>query len=97
MIVLDKLSKLNTAAARAAKVDMKLRVTDFGTYEVCGRSGTWYTVTCRRLEDGQRIVFCSCEDKFPRKPNTACYHMVPAVGAHIILALARRSIILADV
>lgn len=97
MIVLTHLSQLNVAASRASKLNPKLRVKDFGEYEVSGSSGNWYLVTCRKMADGSKLVACSCEEKFPRRSGIPCYHMVPAVGAHILLAIARRSVILSDV
>lgn len=92
MLILQNLAQLDSAAARAVTKKPKLKVIDFGTYEVTGSSGQWYTVTCKRDGGGQRLVYCSCEDKYPRKGNTVCYHIPPAVGAHILLAIARKSV-----
>lgn len=92
MLILESLSQLESAAARAAVKQPKLKVIDFGVYEVSGSKGQWYTVTCKRDGAGTRIVFCSCEDTHPRRGNTVCYHIPPAVGAHILLALARQSV-----
>jgi hypothetical protein len=98
MFVLENYSQLSAAAARAAKVpNLKCRVVDFGEYDVTGTSGTTYRVSCKKMADGTRIVWCSCEERFPRKTGQICYHVIPAIGAHVILAIAKRSVILADV
>lgn len=92
MIILRHLYQLEAATIKAIKENPELRVIDFGEYEVKGSSGTWYKVTCRMNDAGQRLVFCSCEELHPRRAGTACYHMPVAVGAHILLALARKSV-----
>ncbi len=97
MFVLENLSQLSVAAARAAKVkNLKCKVVDVGEYDVTGDSGATYRVTCRKMADGTKIVWCTCEEKYPRRAGQICYHVVPAIGAHIILAIARRSVILAE-
>lgn len=96
MVVLENLSQLAVAAQRARKVkNLRTRIIDFGVYDVSGDSGTVYRVECKKMEDGTKLVWCSCEEKYPRKPGQVCYHIVPAVGAHMLLAIAQRSVILA--
>lgn len=96
MIILKHLDQLDNANKRAMKLRPALRVLDFGIYEVQSSKGFWYTVTCKVNEHGQRLVFCTCEDIFPRRAGVPCYHMAPAVGAHILLAQARRSVLAPD-
>lgn len=92
MILLQHLNQLDAANRRAMVLNPALRVIEFGVYEVQSSKGFWYRVTCKQTENGQRLVFCSCEDLFRRKNNVPCYHMAPAVGAHILLAQAKRSV-----
>lgn len=91
MLILQSLAQLDAATSRAAVKKPHLQVIDFGEYRVSGSNGAWYTVTCKRDGAGNRLVYCSCEEKYPRKGNTVCYHIPPAVGAHMLLAIARQS------
>jgi hypothetical protein len=94
MIILHTLDQLATAAKKAAEVKPRLRVIGFGSYEVRGSKGDWYSVTCKKDAAGNRLVFCSCEEKGRRRQGYICYHIVPAVGAHILLAIAQRSVMI---
>lgn len=91
MIILEHLFQLEDATRRAIEKKPALRIIAFGHYEVQGTSKVWYTVTCKRNESGQRIIHCTC-DKGYRHKNVACYHMVPAIGAHILLKIAQDSL-----
>ncbi len=91
MIVLSKLSQLDAAREKAAEMNPSLRVIDFGVYQVSGSRGNWYDVRCWKNEHGQRFAHCSCEDQGRRRANVACFHLVPAIGAHILLAIAKRA------
>lgn len=94
MLILENLSQLDKARERAMKKRPAVKVIIYGTYQVQGSSGNWYEVTCRKNEHGQKIVFCSCEDRYPRKVGDVCYHIPVAVGAHILLSLSLDSIII---
>ncbi len=96
VIILKDITQLDAAAKKAAKADIRIRIIEFGKYEVRGDTGNWYTVICRKLEDGTRLVDCSCAERYPRRADQACYHMIPAVGSHILLAIAKRTVILSD-
>ena len=97
MLLLTDLSQLNAATKKALKVKPALRVLDFGHYEVQGSKGNWYTVNCRKSVTGQKLVFCSCEQEKPRRVGFTCYHMGAAVGAHILLAMAKRAALMEGV
>lgn len=97
MLLLTDLAQLNAASRKALKVKPALRILDFGVYEVQGSKGNWYRVHCRKSATGQKLVFCTCEDDKPRRVGFTCYHMSIAVGAHILLAMARRAAILEGV
>jgi hypothetical protein len=91
VLVLKHLSQLNRATRRALEVKPALRILDFGVYEVQGSKGNWHKVNCRLSGTGQRLVFCSCEEGKPRRTGFTCLHMATAVGAHIMLAMARKA------
>jgi len=93
MLLLTDLAQLEAACKKARKVKPTLRVLDYGEYEVRGSTGRWYKVTCKKSGTGQKLVFCECEQDKPRRVGFTCYHMATAVGAHMLLALAKQAVI----
>jgi hypothetical protein len=89
MILLENLSQLNEARKRADKLKPRIFILEYGQYEVTGSKGDVYTVGCRVNDSGQKIVYCSCEERYPRRPNSACYHIAAALSLHIYLANGR--------
>lgn len=89
MIILKNLTQLEAPIARAKKLHPRIFLLQFGIYEVTGSKGDVYQVVCKLDGLRQKICFCSCEDKFPRPANSACYHIAAVVGLHIYLANCR--------
>jgi hypothetical protein len=93
MIILQNISQLDNAFKKANKVKPEVTILEFGRYQVKGTKGDRYIVTCRTDPDGQRLIYCSCEEKIARKQGTICYHAAPAFGVHLFMALAKRSVV----
>jgi hypothetical protein len=91
MLVLDKNSKsLQNAIAKARKEQPRVRMIEFGHYEVTtGHSK--YEVECKRDEAGRKLVHCTCRDE-PNRRETECYHLPPAIQLHSIMAATRKEI-----
>jgi len=62
----------------------KVKMIEFGTYEVTGSKGNTYTVKCYR-KAGEKIVECNCATR----DGIACKHSMAAVSLHIALAAQR--------
>ena len=89
MIILENLTQMQAAIERAKKKKPQIFLLVYGTYEVTGSKNDIYQVNCRINDAGQKLCYCTCEDRFPRQPNTACYHIAAVVGLHIYLSNCR--------
>jgi hypothetical protein len=91
MLVLDKNSKsLQNAIAKAKKEQPRVRMVEYGRYEVTtGHSK--YEVECKRDDQGRKLVHCTCRDE-PNRKETECYHLPPAIQLHSIMAATRKEI-----
>jgi hypothetical protein len=72
------------AIENAKALHPKVRMIEFGQYEVTGSQGNTYTVRCSR-QNGQKVVDRTCRTR----DFTACKHGVAAVSLHIAVARQR--------
>ncbi len=77
-------ASIESAIERARKLHPKVKMIEFGTYEVTGSRGNTYTVKCYRA-NGEKIVECNCATR----DGIACKHSMAAVSLHIALATRR--------
>jgi uncharacterized Zn finger protein len=77
-------TRLEKAIQNAKALHPKVRMIQFGKYQVSGSRGNAYTVKCYRLF-GEKIVECSC----PTKDGVACKHAVSALPLHLHIAAQR--------
>lgn len=89
MIILTKLKMLDKARKRAMELNPSVDLIEFGRYTVTGSKSNIYEVTCKTDGLNNRIVFCSCEERYPRKLNEACYHIAAALSLHLYLCEGR--------
>lgn len=78
---------IEKAIERAKALRPKVRMIQFGMYEVLGSQGNAYTVRCHRDAHGAKIVECSC----PTRDGVACRHSMAAVSLHIAMAAQRQA------
>jgi hypothetical protein len=77
-------ANIEKAITNAKALHPKVKMIEFGTYEVTGSTGNTYTVRCYR-KAGEKIVECNCATR----PNVACKHGLAAVSLHIAMAAQR--------
>ncbi len=87
MFILENISQLETAIAKALKIRPRVQFVNFGRYQVSGSKG-YYTVVCRKDESGQKVVACGCKGA---EKGLVCYHAVSALSLHIGLAKQRQT------
>lgn len=88
MYILENLSQLENASAKARKVKPIVRIVSFGVYLVQGSKGNFYTVECKRNEHGEKVVICDCKGA----ERGVCYHSASAIELHSTLAKHRTPI-----
>jgi hypothetical protein len=86
MFILKGKEQLEKAIAKAKKVKCAVKFRAFGNYSVRGSKG-YYTVLCRKDDDGNKIVQCECKGA---EKGLVCYHAVSALSLHIGLAKQRQ-------
>ena len=79
-------TKLQNAIKRAKDLHPKVRMQQFGLYEVTGSKGNTYLVSCYRDDQGHKVVECECQTR----DGVACKHAVAALPLHIYMAATRR-------
>ncbi len=77
-------ANIEKAITNAKALHPKVKMIEFGTYEVTGSTGSTYTVKCYRA-NGEKIVECNCATR----PGVACKHGMAACSLHIALAARR--------
>ena len=88
MFILKDKSQLEKAIAKAKKVKCSVKFRAFGNYSVKGSTG-FYTVLCRKDNQGNKIVQCECKGG---EKGLVCYHAVSALSLHIGLAKQRQAL-----
>lgn len=82
MFILQNKKQLEKAEAKAKEKKPRVRIIEFGRYLVSSSDGGFYQVTCKKNAKGEKEVSCACKTK----DGIVCYHSVPAIGLHIVLA-----------
>ncbi len=77
-------ANIERAINNAKALHPKVKMIEFGTYEVTGSTGNTYIVRCYRAA-GEKIVECNCATR----AGVACKHGLAAVSLHIALAARR--------
>ena len=89
MFILKSREQLINAIAKARKLRPRVEFDRFGRYRVSGSNGGFYTVICRRSDNGYKTVSCTCKGAERGLP---CYHSAAALSLHIGLARQRQAI-----
>ncbi len=87
MFILKGIEQLEKAIAKAKKVRPRVEFDHFGRYRVSGSKG-YYTVLCKRSDNGFKTVICTCKGA---EKGLVCYHAVSALSLHIGLARQRQT------
>jgi hypothetical protein len=86
MFILKGKEQLEKAVARAKQIKPTVKFDHFGRYRVSGSKGGYYTVICKKSDNGYKTVECTCKagDK-----NLICFHAAAALAVHIGIAKQR--------
>ena len=82
MFILRNKEQLSRAIANARTLHPKVRMVEFGEYEVTGSTGNTYTVLCY-VAAGEKLVDCNCPARVP------CKHAAAALSLHLAVARQR--------
>jgi hypothetical protein len=77
-------TNIQKAITNAKALHPKVKMIEFGKYEVTGSLGNIYTVRCYRSA-GEKIVECNCATR----SGIACKHGMAACSLHIAMAAQR--------
>jgi SWIM zinc finger len=88
MFILKDKTQLERAIEKAKKLRPKVKFDHFGRYRVSGSHGGYYTVFCRKSNNGYKTVSCTCKGAERGLP---CYHAAAALSLHIGLAKQRQT------
>jgi hypothetical protein len=89
MFILKAKTQLTNAINKALKLRPTVKFDHFGRYRVSGTKGGYYTVLCRKSDNGFKTVACTCRGA---ERGLVCYHAAAALSLHIGLARQRQSI-----
>lgn len=87
MFILKGIAQLENAIAKAKKVRPRVEFDRFGQYRVSGSKG-YYTVQCKRSDNGIKTVICTCKGA---EKGLVCYHAAAALSLHIGLARCQQT------
>jgi uncharacterized Zn finger protein len=87
MFILKGIEQLEKAIAKAKKVRPRVEFDRFGRYRVSGSKG-YYTVICRKSDNGYKTVDCTCKGA---EKGLVCYHAAAALSLHVALARRERA------
>lgn len=88
MFILKDKTQLERAIAKAKKLHPTVKFDHFGRYHVSGTKGGYYTVICKKSDNGYKTVACTCKGA---EKGLVCYHAVSALSLHIGLARQRQT------
>jgi hypothetical protein len=83
MFILKSLNQLEKAVTKARTVKPIVRIISFGVYSVRGSKGNFYTVECKRNEQGEKVVICQCRGA---ERGLVCFHSASVLELHCTLA-----------
>jgi hypothetical protein len=88
MFILRDKTQLEKAIEKAKKIRPKVKFDHFGRYRVSGSKGRFYTVICKKSDNGCKTVECTCKGA---EKGLVCYHAASALSLHIGLARQQQS------
>ena len=88
MFILKARTQLEKAIAKARQIRPRVCFDHFGRYRVSGSKGGFYTVICKKSDNGYKTVECTCKGA---EKGFVCYHAVSALSLHIGLAKQRQT------
>ncbi len=83
MFILKDKTQLENAISKAKTIRPQVKFDGFGRYRVSGSKGGYYTVICKKSDNGYKTVECTCKGA---EKGLVCYHAVSALSLHIGLA-----------
>jgi hypothetical protein len=83
MFILKEKTQLEKAIEKAKKIRPTVKFDHFGRYRVSGSSGGYYSVVCKKSDNGYKTIECTCKGG---ESGYVCYHAVAALSLHIGLA-----------
>jgi hypothetical protein len=83
MFILKGIDQLTNAIAKAKKLRPRVEFDRFGRYRVSGSKGGFYTVICKKSDNGYKTVACTCRGA---EKGLVCFHAAAALSLHIGLA-----------
>lgn len=83
MFILRGKQQLERAIERARKIRPRVEFDHFGRYRVSGSKGGYYTVICKKLDNGYKTIECTCK---AGNEGLVCFHAAAALSLHIGLA-----------
>lgn len=83
MFILKGKEQLEKAIQRAKQIRPRVEFDCFGRYRVSGSKGGYYTVICKKSDNGFKTVECTCQ---AGEKGLVCFHSVSALSLHIGLA-----------
>ena len=88
MFILKGIDQIERAIEKARKIRPRVEFDHFGRYRVSGSKGGFYTVVCKKSDNGFKLVDCTCKGG---EKGLVCYHAVSALSLHIGLAKQRQT------
>lgn len=88
MFILKAKTQLENAIEKAKKIRLTVKFDHYGRYRVSGSKGGFYTVLCRKFDNGYKTVACTCKGA---EKGLVCYHAVAALSLHIGIARQRQT------
>ena len=89
MFILKEKEQLNNANTKARKLRPRVEFDHFGRYRVSGSKGRFYTVICKRSDNGFKFIECTCKGA---ECGLVCYHAAGALALHTGLARQRAAV-----
>ena len=87
MFILKSQEQLTKAIERAKAYKPRVKVVEFGLYNVTGETGQNYLVDCHKDAQGRRVVDCNCKGA---QRGYICKHAPAALQVHIYRAAQRQ-------
>ncbi len=88
MFILRGVDQLSSAITKAKKIRPRVEFNRFGRYRISGSKGGFYTVICKKSDNGYKTVACTCKGA---EKGLVCYHAASALSLHIGLAKQRQT------
>lgn len=89
MFILKCKDQLERAISKAKSIRPRVKFDHFGRYRVSGSKGGYYTVICKKSNNGYKTVECTCKGA---EKGFVCYHAAAALSLHVGLARGRQTV-----